>query len=87
MPSGRLLGQLNIPPIKGLLQQLPESCPYDWVQFYKLNGIPGKSYDKMAFTNGEIVSFLASGESEDQLQNRFYELVDWFAKNTSWIST
>jgi hypothetical protein len=86
MPKGRLMGQLNIPPIKGVLQQLPELCPYDWVEFYKLNGILGKSYDKMAFTNGEIVSFLASGESENQLQNRFYELVNWFGKSTIWAA-
>jgi hypothetical protein len=86
MPNGRLLGQLNIPPLQGILKSLPESCPFNWVEFYKLNGIIGKQYDKMAFTNGEVVSFLAHGENENQIQNRFYELADWFAKNTTWAN-
>lgn len=85
MPKGRLIGQLNIPPTKGILKKLPEICPYPWVEFYKLNGVIGKRYDKMAFTNGEIVSFLASGDNENQIQNRFYELSDWFNKNTKYI--
>lgn len=84
MQSGRLLGQLNIPPAKGILKDIPENCPYEWVEFYKLNGIVGKQYDKMAFTNGEVVSFLASGETESEIQGRFYELADWFAKNSTW---
>jgi hypothetical protein len=86
MPKGRLLGQLNIPPVKGILQKLPENCSYDWVEFYKLNGVIGKRYDKMAFTNGEVVSFLVNGGNENTIQNRFYELSNWFAANTIWTS-
>lgn len=86
MPKGKLLGQLNIPPIKGILQKLPETCPYPWIEFYKLNGVIGKRYDKMAFTNGEIVSFLAHGDNENQIQNRFFELANWFANSTTWAS-
>ncbi|MBV9575323.1 MAG: ATP-dependent carboxylate-amine ligase, partial [Gammaproteobacteria bacterium] len=86
MPKGRLLGQLNIPPVKGVLQLLPDDCPYDWVEFYKLNGVIGKRYDKMAFTNGEVVSFLVNGENENLIQSRFHELSNWFATNTIWSS-
>jgi hypothetical protein len=86
MPKGKLLGQLNIPPAKGILQKLPETCPYPWVDFYKLNGVIGKQYDKMAFTNGEIVSFLANGDSENQIKSRFYELTEWFANSATWAN-
>jgi len=84
--KGRLLGQLNIPPTQGVLQKLPEDCPHTWVEFYKLNGVLGRRYDKMAFTNAEVVSFLASGENETQIEKRFYELADWFAKSSTWAA-
>lgn len=86
MSTMRLIGQLNIPPKSGVLQHIPDSCPYEWVEFYKLNGVVGKRYDKMAFTNSEIVSFLANGTSENEIQQRFYELSDWFERNTIWKS-
>lgn len=84
LTTGKLLGQLNIPPLQGVLKYLPDTCPHEGAVFYKTNGVVGKYYDKMQFTNGEIVSFLVKGESELQIQSRFYELADWFAKNAEW---
>ncbi len=83
-PSGRLIGELDIPPTPGTLKKIPQTTPFPWVEFYKVNGVVGKRYGNMEFTNGEVGSFLMRADSEVELEARFHEVAEWFAASCEW---
>ncbi len=83
-PKGRFIGQLNIPPKAGVLKSIPLEAPFDWVELYKVNGVPGKRYKKMTFTNAEIVNVLVRGDSDAELEEHFHEFARWFEQHCAW---
>lgn len=84
MPKGRLIGELDIPPTPGVLKHIPQVTPFEWVEFYKVNGVVGKRYGNMEFTNSEVVSFLIRADSEAELEQRFHTAAEWFAATCVW---
>ncbi|UWQ77513.1 acetyl-CoA carboxylase biotin carboxylase subunit family protein [Leisingera sp. M658] len=80
----RLVGQLCVPPREGVLQSVPESCPFDFVRAYRMSGVAGRHYGQMAFTNAEILNAIVEGESEAELRARLRQLEDWFHSACQW---
>jgi hypothetical protein len=77
-PNPQLGGWLIIPPIEGLIVDLPASVPFDWVVDYKPMVQKGQSI-KMAKTSiDNIASMIVEGDSEDIIESRLKELDQWY---------
>ncbi|ATG37945.1 Cyanophycin synthetase (plasmid) [Phaeobacter piscinae] len=80
----RLVGQLCVPPREGVLQTVPENCPFDFVRAYRMSGVVGRHYGQMAFTNAEILNAIVEGRDEAELRARLRQLEDWFHSACQW---
>lgn len=78
------VGQLNVPPRRGILTAIPQTCPFPFVLKYCVTGILGKRYDPMKLTNGEIVSAVVEGCNSNEINDRLNELAFWLAAHTHW---
>jgi biotin carboxylase len=56
-----------------VLTKAPQSAPFDWVLDYKLR-----------HTSSEIVTFVVSGATSDQVEERLRICADWFYANAEW---
>ncbi|WP_157868929.1 ATP-grasp domain-containing protein [Streptomyces atriruber] len=79
----RISGQTTISPRPGVLTKVPESVPFDWVIDYSC-APAGRRYQAMRHTNGEIATFLVTGETSEQVEERLRACVDWFYANAEW---
>ncbi|SOE16148.1 Biotin carboxylase [Streptomyces sp. 2323.1] len=79
----QLAGQTTISPQVGVLTKVPQSAPFDWVLDYT-HAPAGRRYQAMRHTNGEIATFIVSGATSDQVEERLRTCVDWFYANTEW---
>lgn len=79
-----LIAELNIPPTPGVLISIPHRPPFDWIRFQSLSGVPGRRYSRMSLTNGEIASYLISGDTLFTLTDRIHHTAQWFSDQCVW---
>ncbi|MFV0573956.1 MAG: acetyl-CoA carboxylase biotin carboxylase subunit family protein [Vibrio sp.] len=79
-----LVGQLLIPPKEGILLSAPETCDLDFVLTYKFSGAISKHYTRMSFTNGEIMSAIIKGSTENEVKDNLLSLNKWFQEHSKW---
>lgn len=70
----RLLGQLNIPPRTGKLIEYPEHIDLPFIRYCSITAKKGKDYAGMKLTNGEIVSAIVEGDSEETVSDYLMQL-------------
>jgi len=80
----RLLGQLNIPPRIGKLIECPTHIDLPFVRYCSVTAKKGRDYSGMKITNGEIVSAIVEGESEDAVAEHLMRLDDWVRAKFVW---
>jgi biotin carboxylase len=80
----RLIAELDVPPAAGELLAQPRSLASPGLRLQKLTGELGRHYGKMAFTNGEIASFLIEGDSTAQLVERVHAVARLYASECAW---
>jgi biotin carboxylase len=80
----RLIAELNIPPSEGVLLAQPHSLSTAGLRAQKYSGVQGRHYGKMAFTNGEIASFLIEGRDMAQLVERVHGLAALYSSECAW---
>lgn len=80
----RLLGQLNIPPRTGKLIECPALIDLPFVRYYSVTAKKGKDYAGMKLTNGEIVSAIVEGETEDAVTDHLVRLDNWVREKFVW---
>ncbi|PZD96791.1 carboxylate--amine ligase [Paenibacillus sambharensis] len=81
----QLAGWILIPPKNGTLRALDLSYPYDWVvDYYTKEEYIGKTFDKASSSVDAYISLLVTGESEQQIEERFHIINKWFEDHTKW---
>ncbi|MBC3950499.1 ATP-grasp domain-containing protein [Pseudomonas folii] len=80
----RLLGQLNIPPSSGTLIDFPERVELPFIRYCSLTARKGADYTGMKFTNGEIVSAIVEGDSEEQVTAHLSLVDKWVRDKSVW---
>jgi hypothetical protein len=80
----RLLGQLNIPPGSGKLIDVPESIDLPFVRYCSITAKIGADYTLMSLTNGEIISTIVDGGSEDEVADNLRLVDKWVRDRTVW---
>lgn len=82
----KLVGQLLVPPQEGVLLAAPETCDLDYVLKYKLSGSVSQNHTTMSFTNGEIMSAIIKGKTENEVKENLSSLNQWFNEQSEWES-
>jgi biotin carboxylase len=71
-------GYVLIPPRQGTIRSVPTDQPPDWVEEFRLLVKPGQVCKAPEGAMDEIASFVVSGASEEEVQSRLKQSVDWF---------
>ncbi|GAA3779659.1 ATP-grasp domain-containing protein [Streptomyces coacervatus] len=79
----RFAGHVVISPRAGFLEEVPSSCPFDWVLDYK-HKPAGQRYSLMRGSNDEVAMVMVAGSSEEEVEKRLQEVAQWFYDNTVW---
>lgn len=84
---GVLAGQVVVPPRHGRIVRVPEGPP-DFVREYRPNATPGEEFTGAAYAarkSGDYVaSFVVTGASEIEVEQRLRGAVDWFEAGVRW---
>jgi hypothetical protein len=80
----RLLGQLNIPPLSGKLIAYPKNIDLPFVRYCSVTASQDADYAGMQLTNGEIVSAIVEGDSENSVSDNLAQLDAWFRSRCVW---
>ncbi|MDR0270820.1 ATP-grasp domain-containing protein [Paenibacillus sp.] len=75
---------LIVPPKTGILLELPESVPYDWVCDYFISGVTGKKYEGAGSSVDNIAIMILKGQSEIEVKERLGILFNWFTESCKW---
>ncbi|CAI8982632.1 ATP-grasp domain-containing protein [Pseudomonas sp. IT-P253] len=80
----RLLGQLNIPPRTGKLIEYPAHIDLPFIRYCSVTAKKGTDYAGMKLTNGEIVSAIVEGNSEEAVSDHLTQLDSWVRDTFIW---
>ncbi|MEO9244933.1 ATP-grasp domain-containing protein [Pseudomonas inefficax] len=80
----RLVGQINIPPRSATLIEHPITIDLPCIRRQTITAKIGKTYSRMQLTNGEIVTAIVSGESEDDVTKNLDAVDKFVARAFIW---
>ncbi|MGE8180006.1 ATP-grasp domain-containing protein [Pseudomonas fluorescens] len=80
----RLLGQLNVPPRTGKLIEYPAHIDLPFIRYCSVTAKKGADYAGMKLTNGEIVSAIVEGDSEEGVSDHLAQLDRWIRDAFIW---
>lgn len=79
-----ITGDILIPPKKGTLVQVMSQTLPEWVLEYRIQAQEGKYYSGPERSVDHIASFIVKGETEEEVQERLFQLAEWFERDTVW---
>lgn len=71
-------------PIEGILRSIPKEDPPKWVTEYRILGKVGQVYSDALLSVDHFASVVLEGKSEQECNQRIYEINDWFTTRVEW---
>ena len=77
-------GFILIPSEGGVLEYIPDNCPFDWVKEFTLNVKMGEYHPPTKDVSDIVGKVLILSDSEKDFFNKYEMFFNWYNKNLVW---